>query len=107
MRFGSGPRLLAFLRRRWASLATAAALALFLFANSGFRNLLENYRELRRIQGELQSLAREEESIRRRLYLIEHEDSYLERMARRELGYVRPGELEYRFPPPSKNGVSP
>ena len=27
-------------------------------------------------------------------------DGSLERMARKDLGFIKPGEIEYRFPPP-------
>lgn len=95
-------RITAFLRERWVPLLVAGILLFLVFGNSGFDNLLRNYKELRHLRAELSALGVEEKSLQKKLHLIEHEDSYLERMARKELGYMKPGEMEYRFPPPQK-----
>ena len=43
-------------------------------------------------------LQRENEALRERIYRIRNDDRYLEKIAREELGLVRPGEIVYRFP---------
>lgn len=85
--------------QRWRLLALAGLLALF-FGNQGFRGLVRNWLELRRLRGEIASLEREEAQLAERLKLLRSGDFALERMARKELGFVKPGEIEYRFPPP-------
>jgi cell division protein FtsB len=48
----------------------------------------------RRIAG----LLRENERLRTRLHRLRTDDRYLERLVREQLGFVRPGEIVYRFP---------
>lgn len=94
-------RALAFARERWPRLlGTALLLALF-FGNQGFRSLVRNWMELRRLRGDIVSLKDEESRLSERLKLMRAGGSSIERMARRELGYIKKGEIEYRFPPPS------
>ena len=42
-------------------------------------------------------LHKENESLRERIDRIRRDDAYLEKIAREELGLVRPGEIIYRF----------
>ncbi len=42
-------------------------------------------------------LQKENETLRERVYRLRHDDLYLEKTAREELGLVRPGEIVYRF----------
>lgn len=95
-------RAAALVREHWARLAAIAVLLAVFFGNQGFRGLVGNWWQLRRLKGELASLEREEAQQAERLKLLRSGDQSLERMARRELGYVRKGEIEYRFPPPQK-----
>ena len=93
----------AFVAARWRRLLiTTGLLALFL-GNQGFRGLVHNYLELRNLKKEITALEREERRHSERLRLLRSGDASIERMARRELGYVRKGEIEYRFPPPASD----
>lgn len=42
-------------------------------------------------------LQKENEKLRERIHRLRHDDLYLEKTAREELGLVRPGEIVYRF----------
>ena len=42
-------------------------------------------------------LQKENEILRERIYRLKNDDYYLEKIAREELGLVRPGEIVYRF----------
>jgi len=42
------------------------------------------------------------DSGRSELHQLRHDDRYLERLAREQLGFVHPGEVVYRFPDPSR-----
>ncbi len=57
-------------------------------------------RGLQRQQGEAESLAYslalKNEKLRDHLDRIEHDDRYLERIAREQLGLIKPGEIVYR-----------
>ena len=93
---------LSFVRARWGRLLTGAALLVVFFGNGGFRSLTRNWLELRRLNAEIVSLEREEKDLDGRLKALRSGDGPVERLARRELGYIKKGEIEYRFPPPEK-----
>ena len=86
---------------RWLLAAAAAGAALLLFGNEGFRTLVSSKLRLRELNGRIEELGREEESLRERIRAVKEDDHALERAVRRELGYQKPGEIEYRFPPPA------
>ena len=86
--------------KRWLKYILLAAMALFLFTNQGFRKLVRNYMELRRLNKLCLSLEQEKVSIKTQLDLLDSQDIYIEKAARKELGLIKPGEIEYRFPPP-------
>jgi cell division protein FtsB len=90
------------LRQHWGrALATAIFLAAF-FSNQGFRALVANWIELRGLRREIVALDAQEKEFSRRLKAMRGGDAALERMARKELGFVRKGEIEYRFTPPKR-----
>jgi cell division protein FtsB len=79
---------------------TVGLLAVF-FGNQGFRSLVRNYMELRSLKKQIAALETDEKRNTERLRLLRAGDGSVERLARRELGYLRKGEIEYRFPPPA------
>ena len=91
-----------FFRANWGRLLTGAGLLLVFFGNAGFRSLTRNWFELRRLNQEIVALQREEKDLDGRLKAMRSGDGPVERLARRELGYIKKGEIEYRFPPPEK-----
>lgn len=95
-------RASAFLRANWGRAAFVAGLLLVFFGNGGFRSLTRNWLELRRLNKEIVELEREEKELDGRLKALRSGDGPVERLARRELGYIKKGEIEYRFPPPQK-----
>ena len=96
-------RVLAYLRQRWPRLLGAAALLVVFFGNAGFRSLVANWRELRRLDRELVQLGRDEKDLDAKLKALRAGDGGVERVARRDLGYIKKGEIEYRFDPPKKD----
>lgn len=68
-------------------------LGLGIFGNNG----IITYRELKRSYVELQSkvsaLEEENERLAEEIYLLKNDPSYIERIAREELGMVKPGEV--------------
>jgi len=74
-----------------------AGVLIFLFANKGFRSLVSHYNEVSNLKQELSALEKRNIKLKREIYLIEKEDSYIENIARRELGVISKGEVEYRF----------
>ena len=86
--------------RRWAAVG-ALIVAAILLGNRGFRRMATNYREVRRLRRELTVLKTEETTLTSQIHEARKNDSTLETAARHELGYIKPGEVEYRFPPPT------
>ena len=91
----------AFVRAHWPRLLGTAALLAVFFGNQGFRALVRNWMELRHLRRDIVSLKQDEARLTERLKLMRAGGPSLERMARRELGYIKKGEIEYRFPPPA------
>ena len=82
--------------RSWALyIFCALLLSLSLFTTFGERGLLHLWR-LRGEQGKLDD-SKENEVLRERIHRLRHDDLYLEKIAREDLGLVRPGEIIYRF----------
>ena len=80
------------------------ASAVFLLANSEFRTLVRNSLELSSLKKQSGSLDDEYAKLHReKERLLDEKDGYLEKLARTELHLVKPGEMEFRFPPPAKN----
>lgn len=91
-----------FAREHWPRLLFGAVVLYVFFGNAGFRSLIANWMELRRLQGEIVQLDRDEKDLDARLKALRTGDGAVERAARRDLGYIKKGEIEYRFPPPEK-----
>lgn len=91
-----------FIREHWVRFLIGAALFAVFFGNAGFRSLIGNWRELRRLRADITRLEAEEGELDARLKSLRAGDGGVERVARKELGYIKKGEIEYRFPPPEK-----
>lgn len=90
------------LRSRWIWAGAGVLAAVVLLGNSGVRSLVSSWWSLRGLRKDLASARREEEVLKGRIAAAKGDDRALERAARNELGLQRPGEIEYRFPPPEK-----
>lgn len=78
--------------------ASLAVLSLFtLFGERGALHLWRLLGEKAKLEERNFLLHKENESLRERIDRIRHDDAYLEKIAREELGLVRPGEIIYRF----------
>ncbi|OGS17319.1 MAG: hypothetical protein A2219_03560 [Elusimicrobia bacterium RIFOXYA2_FULL_50_26] len=83
--------------RRFVVYIIVALVMAFLFGNTGFRTLVRRYWELHKLNGQFGDLKKENRLLRKEVYLLENDKSYIEHIARKELGLVSPGEVEYRF----------
>jgi cell division protein FtsB len=97
-----GAAAAAFAREHWARALAVAALLVVFFGNAGFRSMVSNWLELRRLKTEIAALDRDEKDLDVKLRALRAGDGGVERAARRDLGYIKKGEIEYRFPPPEK-----
>jgi cell division protein FtsB len=61
------------------------------------RNFAVRFIKTRELQKSIEAANYQKSLFKKRLYYLENEPSYLERMARDELKVIAPGEIEYRF----------
>lgn len=88
-------------RVRWLRyvLMGVAGLGLYhiLTGPSGAVNLLRLRKERADLEAGLDSLARRKQQLKVEKFRLERDSSYMEQVARRELGMARPDEKVYRF----------
>jgi cell division protein FtsB len=83
-------------RRRFALVYGALVVALLCASAldpEGLRRWLELEREVKRVEQENRDLERENARMRREVRALTGDPAALERAAREDLGYVRPGEI--------------
>jgi cell division protein FtsB len=80
--------------------AIAALLVASALHPAGLRKHLALSADVRRVAEENQKLKERNLSLRREARALAGDPAALERAAREELGYVRPGERVYELPPP-------
>jgi cell division protein FtsB len=89
--------------RRWVITGLCVfLLALGLLIVSGERGILHFWRlmeDKRKLEAANFLLLQENDGLRRKIQRLRHDDLYLEKVAREELGLARPGEIIYRFAP--------
>ena len=90
--------------RRYLWWFVGALIILVVFGNQGFRQLASRYQEKHRLDKALESLRSENERLTRELNWLKQDPSYTEYLIRKNLGYVKKGEVEYRFIEKGKQG---
>jgi cell division protein FtsB len=83
--------------RRNIVIIVGSLVLIWLLANEGFRTMIRRYWEIHRLNQELETLKKENISLRKEIYLLEGDQSYIEYIARRELGVISQGEVEFSF----------
>jgi cell division protein FtsB len=68
-----------------------------LIFNEGNRTLVRRFFEVNKLNRRIKYARYQNELLKKRIYYLENEPSYLERMVRSELNVAAPGEIEYRF----------
>jgi cell division protein FtsB len=94
-------RWLGVLRACWPRLLITVGLSAIFFGNQGFRSLIRNWLELRSLSREISALEAENAKSAARLKELRESDVAVEREVRK-VGFMKPGEIEYRFDPPKK-----
>jgi cell division protein FtsB len=69
-----------------------------LLGSAGVRDLLILRRHDNTLEQQRDALLMDNATLRARISRLRSDDVYLQRLIRQELGYVRAGELVYRFP---------
>jgi cell division protein FtsB len=89
------------LDRRRVTLGVLAGLLVLLAASAvhpdGLRKALRNEEEGRRLERENAELEQAVVRLRREVRALRGDPAAIERAAREDLGYVRPGEIVYKF----------
>ncbi len=70
---------------------------LILIFNEGNRTLVRRCFEVNKLNRSIKYAQYQNELLKKRIYYLENEPSYLESRVRNELNVVAPGEIEYRF----------
>ncbi len=69
----------------------------YLLVNPGFRRIIKHEIEKRKIISEIERLKKENEILVSEIRLMEADKSYYTQVVCRELGMLKPGEVEYRI----------
>ena len=81
-----------------AVIVSAGLVAAILFGSRGLLHLWALTAEQLTVNKRIATRLRENQLLRERLHRLRTDNRYLERLARKQLGFVRPGEIIYRFP---------
>jgi cell division protein FtsB len=87
-------------RRFWFPALLACYALLVVSTLTGERGLLHLWKlrqEQRVLEAQVFALLRENEDLRSRIRRLQTDDEFFEKVAREELGFVRKGEIIYRF----------
>ncbi len=98
------------MRKRMYLIPAAAIIFIMFFTIFGERGLLRIYhlnQEKQEINRRLEELRLENEKLKREIEALRTDRRYLESIARRDFGLVRPNEVIYQFPSQEKGGTSP
>jgi|LJSS01.1.fsa_nt_gb cell division protein FtsB len=83
----------------WAVCAVVCGVVLFaVFSRYGLLTRLRVEREYSELQHRYDSLARRARELQQRVWLLQHDERELERLARERYGMARPGETVYVVP---------
>lgn len=91
-------------RRTYLIPAGCLAFILFftVFGERGLLRIYEMRQEKSRIDGKVSELKTENDKLRTEIAALHNDRYHLERIARKDLGLVKPNEVIYQFPPAGK-----
>jgi len=69
----------------------------FLFVNKNFQTLINLRKEIARLKQKLVGLEEENRRLKEELEAVKNDPEYMESLARKELGLIKPGETKYKF----------
>lgn len=89
--------------------ATTVLVGVILFGSRGLLHLRTLTAEQEELGHRIALLLHENEQLRNRIHRLRTDDRTLERLAREQLGFTRPGEVIYRFGnrPDPETGAAP
>jgi cell division protein FtsB len=74
-----------------------AIVLLILAFNDGNRSLVRRLSGQNKLKANIKEALKQNNLLKKRIYYLENEPSYLERMVRDELNVIAPGEIQYKF----------
>lgn len=98
------------MRKRMYFIPAGGILFILFFTIFGERGLLRIYhlkQEKQEIQKRLEELKAENEKLKREIEALKTDRRYLESIARKDFGLVRPNEIIYQFPTAEKSEAKP
>lgn len=98
------------MRKRMYLVPAGCILFILFFTVFGERGLLRIYhlsREKQEIADKVTEVKGENEKLKREIEALKTDRRYLESIARKDFGLVRPNEIVYQFPAPDKAPASP
>lgn len=100
------------MRKRMYLIPAGAILFILFFTVFGDRGLLRIHqlnREIQEVQARSEEMKAENEKLKREIEALKSDRRYLESIARKDFGLVRPNETIYKFPAekPVPQGASP
>lgn len=89
--------------RSWLLLATCLGLLLSftVFGERGLMRIYELKREKQRVEHNINQLTEENTKMRQTIEALRNDRDYIERIARQDLGLLKPDEVVYQFVPVS------
>jgi len=88
--------------RKILILIVIIGILIFLFANKNFQTLLILNKEITQLKQRITGLEEENKGLKEELEAMKNDPEYIEGLARRELGLIKPGETKYRFIEPQE-----
>lgn len=76
------------------------------FGDKGLLRIIELREDKARIEKQLTTVNQDNEQLKREIIALRTDHRYLESIARRDFGLVRPNEVIYQFPPEPKQAVT-
>jgi cell division protein FtsB len=68
----------------------------FLVLNKGFRDFVTRKIQEHKLRGELKDITDENQRLKHEIDRLQHDERHIEYRIRRDLGYIKKGEVEYR-----------
>jgi cell division protein FtsB len=90
-------------RRVIGGLVALLALVVVVLGGNGLVRVYSMKREVEAIEREIGSLREEAQALAKTAETLRSDPAAVERLAREELGYVRPGDRVLKFPPTKKD----
>lgn len=78
-------------------------IAALFFAGKGVKKIIGRHKELKKVENIIAAQKTLNSRLEEEISLAKTDMMYIERLARKELGLIQPGEIEYRFIEPGSD----